>query len=116
MNTVVPRWQRWAALLIAALLLAGLTACGALNPTLVVVNNTGEELCELYVGDDQNRTADPVPAGESFSVDVEAGTYDLRALACGGIVAEQAGQVLEAGEEITWTLTELNPSLQLINE
>lgn len=81
--------------------------------SLLVINNSGLEVCYLYVspqssdswGDDQ-LGADTIANGTSYEIfDVPPGIYDLRAEACDGVnFAENFGADLSSGD-FEWTLT-----------
>ncbi len=121
---------KWILLVASALVLAAL-ACGpfgaASTPTplpppppsptpqpaasVTVVNQSSDIICFLYVspstsdewGADQLGANDIIDVGASFTVNVQPGTYDLRAEDCdGNPVAEQYNVVLG---QYTWTVT-----------
>jgi hypothetical protein len=116
MSRILPlRLQRWMPLLVVAVLLLASLACSGLDSTatLVVINNTGQDLCVVNAvaagegsagnwGD--NRLAEPpLPNGQQVEVELENGTYDLYAETCDGSFAERYGEELEGSVE--WTLT-----------
>lgn len=91
--------------------------------SLFVINNSGLEICYLYVspttsdswGDDQ-LGEDTIPSGSSYEIfDVPAGQYDLRAEACDGVnFAENYGADLSSGD-FEWTITPGGPALTIVN-
>jgi hypothetical protein len=81
--------------------------------TLIVANQTTQEICKLYVspstqiGWDGERLGgtQTIAVGESLTLaDIEPGVYNLRAETCSGDAAERYDQTLEG--EVEWTLTE----------
>jgi hypothetical protein len=79
--------------------------------TLTIVNNSSEDVCYVYVspadstswGDDWLDESTILDAGESETVTVGAGIYDLQAADCdGNAIAEQYDVDLSTGQ--TWTL------------
>jgi len=120
---------KWMSLVVGVLVLAAL-ACGpfgaASTPTplpptpipptvppaasVTVINQTGSTICYLYVspstsdewGADQLGTNNVIGAGQSFTLTVQPGTYDLRAEDCeGNALAEQYNVALG---QFTWTV------------
>jgi hypothetical protein len=110
-----PRLRRWLPLLVLAVLLLASMACSGLDSsaTLIVINNTGQDLCVVHIapaGDGvagnwgDNRLAEPpLPTGQRVEIEVENGTYDLYAETCDESFAQRDGEELEGSVE--WTLT-----------
>jgi hypothetical protein len=83
--------------------------------TLIVQNDGSAEVCDLFVSpvtkdsweevDQYLATGASIRAGESFTVEVPPGQYDLLAESCANQpLAEDYGVELAAGEETTWTV------------
>src|SRR5688572_68153 len=88
------RLRRWIPLLVVAVLLLASIACSGLDSsaTLIVINNTGQDICAVHAvtageGEagnwgDNKLTAPPLTNGQQFEVELENGTYDLYAETC----------------------------------
>lgn len=112
---LLSRTQRWLPLLAVAILLLASIACSGLDSsaTLIVINNTGQDICVVHAtaaGEGaagnwgENRlAAPPLTNGQQVEVELENGIYDLYAETCDGSFAERYGEELEGSVE--WTLT-----------
>lgn len=110
-----PRLQRWLPLLVVAMLLLASLACSGLDSsaTLIVINNTGQDICIVHAAAQgegragnwgENRlTEPPLANGQQVEVELENGIYDLYAETCDGSFAERFDEELEGSVE--WTLT-----------
>lgn len=90
---------------VVALVLLTLSGCGLVQPTFVLDNQAGEDWCVLTLNGGENLLTDPLPSGETASFDIEAGTYDIYGESCSGISTEAQDEVIEAGNEFTWTVS-----------
>jgi hypothetical protein len=95
------------------------------NASLRLTNNYAFSIVDLRIAPASspdwgaNQLTASVPPGASFTVTgIPAGTYDLRAVASDGAVAEQRGVGLSGGVTRTWTVTAPAPttgSVRLVN-
>jgi hypothetical protein len=88
---------------------------------LTVQNDGSAEICDLYISpvekeqweeaDQYLDTGESIPPGESFTVNVPPGMYDLLADNCANQpIAEDYGIELSAGSVSTWTVEASAPS------
>lgn len=92
---------------------------------VLVINNSSQEICYLYISQSDSETWGPdwmgedttIPAGSTRTFQVPLGTYDLRADDCDqNPLNIQSGINVDA-EGITWTLEDVEEaSLTLINQ
>jgi hypothetical protein len=106
---------RWILTASVSLIVLALVGCGALNPSLIVVNNTGEDLCTVTASGGSNLLTEHLATGASATIDMKPGTYDLHAETCSGVITDMPAQVLESGAEFTWTLSLSNPTVKVVN-
>lgn len=102
------------AVAITALVLVTLACTSPLsnsNATLVVINNTGQPLCYVYVadaaetdfGDDRLGEGNAIADSASWELEVTPGLYDLRVETCDGRPAERFDEELVG--RVEWTIT-----------
>lgn len=83
--------------------------------TLIVQNDGGADICDLFVSpvtkdsweesDQYLAVGAAIRPGETFTVEVPPGAYDLLAESCANQpLAEEYGVELSAGSELTWTV------------
>jgi hypothetical protein len=94
------------------------TPAGAIAPqvTLTAINQSGVEICYLFVapdgsngwGTDRLGSGATLAPGDSFAVRVTAGRYDVRVEDCDGNVLDEV-RGADLSENRTWTITGDNP-------
>jgi hypothetical protein len=92
---------------------------------LDVVNETGIQICYLYVapstseewGDNQLQSGKMIEGGSTFTLtDIPAGTYDLATQDCQGDGVAQEFGVEFTADGVTWTLSTDTVELVLVND
>lgn len=107
------RWGIAVAITVLALVTLACASplAGTSGATLVVINNTGQPLCYVYVvdaaesdfGDDRLGEGNAIADGESWELNVPPGLYDLRVETCDGRPAERFDEELTG--RVEWTIT-----------
>src|SRR5574341_2416994 len=107
--------RRFMALCLPPLMLAlAALACTSSTASFTVENNPSFKICELYLnpssdsGWGENELGgETIAPGEDFTVsDVEAGTYDLRAVPCDETVQDVRNTDVEIDGRFTWELSD----------
>lgn len=101
-------------LIAVGMLLLSTLACGGSKPQVILENDSSYTVCYVNIsltsssdwGDDMLGANETIEPGESRTFDVDAGTYDLRALDCNQEVLDIQNGV-EVDGPITWTLSDL---------
>ena len=110
------RAGRWVMVIAGVMLLVAAIACTmpSNEGTLVIINGSGQPLCNIYTTEDstngwgENRVADgaQIADGEQLSITLPNGTYDLRVETCDGSAATREDEPITG--RLEWTITPPN--------